>query len=543
MSKAVDAAAQGSKPAQVALARIGLTAEQLAALNPEERFTLIAEALSRIQDPGTRAAETLKIFGRSAMSILPLIENGAAGIEDLRKKARELGLVMSSKDAAAAEEFHRTLLTLGAVFRKVVGTIGSAVAGPLKDLAEWVTGYIVRATRWIKQNRGVVVSILKISAGIAVLGIALMALGKIISGMGVAFMLLKTTMSVVMTVLSTLASVIAFICTPVGAVIAAVVALGGVLLWASGAGGKAVSWLGDKFNTLKEDACAAWRGIADALAAGDIGLAAKILWLTLKMEWLRGVKYLLAVWLQVKAFALNIWYAIQAAWEIAVHGIVVAWIEGVSWMKQAWASFSSWWQKATTEVGNWLAKMWVRIKGTFDDSIDVEATVKYLDEMTQAEVKKIDDETKGRKAEIERNRRDAREIESQRHEADLAAVGQKSLDLETEYDRRMADAQREIDAAREEWRKAIQRAHEERGAKEGEAPSDDIMSRIKMKLAGLPDEIEKKATSVRGTFNARALQSLAGGIAADRTAKATEETAKNTKDIREILEEAGFEFE
>jgi hypothetical protein len=346
-----------------------------------------------------------------------------------------------------------------------------------------------------------------------------------------------------MTVISSLISLIAFICTPVGAVIAAIVALGGVLLWASGAGGKAVSWLGDKFGKLKEDACAAWQGIADALAAGDIGLAAKILWLTLKMEWLRGVKYLLSIWLQVKAFALNVWYAIQSAWEIAVHGIVVAWIEGVSWMKQAWASFSSWWQKATTEVGNWLAKMWVRIKGTFDDSIDVEATVKYLDEMTQAEVKKIDDETKGRKAEIERSRKDAREIESQRHEADLAAVGQKSLDLETEYDKRMADAQKEIDAARDEWRKAIQKAHEERAAKEGEAPDDDIMSRIKAKLADLPETIEKKATSVRGTFNARAMLSLAGGVAADRTAKATEETAKNTKDMRDLLEEAGFEFE
>jgi len=44
-----------------------------------------------------------------------------------------------------------------------------------------------------------------------------------------------------------------------------------------------LGWLGEQFNGLKETALAAWQGISAALAAGDIGLAARILWLTLKL--------------------------------------------------------------------------------------------------------------------------------------------------------------------------------------------------------------------------------------------------------------------
>ena len=37
--------------------------------------------------------------------------------------------------------------------------------------------------------------------------------------------------------------------------------------------------------------------LSDALAAGDIALAAKILWLSLKMEWKRGIHFLNGLWI------------------------------------------------------------------------------------------------------------------------------------------------------------------------------------------------------------------------------------------------------
>ena len=52
-----------------------------------------------------------------------------------------------------------------------------------------------------------------------------------------------------------------------------------------------------------------------------------------------------------------------------------------------------------------------------------------------------------------------------------------------------------------------------------------------------------RQVSVRGTFNAAALSGLgAGNDAADRTAKATEQTAKNTKKVADAVGSGGLTF-
>jgi len=47
---------------------------------------------------------------------------------------------------------------------------------------------------------------------------------------------------------------------------------------------------------------------------------------------------------------------------------------------------------------------------------------------------------------------------------------------------------------------------------------------------------------VKGTFNAAAVRGLAAGDAADRTAKATEETAKHTKKLVQAATTGGLTF-
>ena len=52
----------------------------------------------------------------------------------------------------------------------------------------------------------------------------------------------------------------------------------------SGAGADALTWLGEQFGRLRDTVYKVMGGIADALAAGDITLAAQILWLSLKLS-------------------------------------------------------------------------------------------------------------------------------------------------------------------------------------------------------------------------------------------------------------------
>lgn len=102
-AKFLFAAASGSKDATDTLARLGLSMRQLQSMNPEDRFKAFADALSRIPDIGTRSAVAMKIFGRGAMELMPLINEGADGIAKLEQSARGLGL-LTGEEASKLEQ-------------------------------------------------------------------------------------------------------------------------------------------------------------------------------------------------------------------------------------------------------------------------------------------------------------------------------------------------------------------------------------------------------------------------------------------------------
>jgi hypothetical protein len=64
-------ASRGSKEAQAALGRLGLSVEGLATQTSTQQFASIASAINSIQSPAERAAAAVAIFGRSGAELLP----------------------------------------------------------------------------------------------------------------------------------------------------------------------------------------------------------------------------------------------------------------------------------------------------------------------------------------------------------------------------------------------------------------------------------------------------------------------------------------
>ena len=73
----VEAASSGGAAAD-ALAGIGLSAQSLASLAPEDQFSQVAAAISAIQSPAERSAAAMQIFGKSGAELLPLFAEGGA---------------------------------------------------------------------------------------------------------------------------------------------------------------------------------------------------------------------------------------------------------------------------------------------------------------------------------------------------------------------------------------------------------------------------------------------------------------------------------
>ena len=65
---------------------------------------------------------------------------------------------------------------------------------------------------------------------------------------------------------------------------------------------------------------------------------------------------------------------------------------------------------------------------------------------------------------------------------------------------------------------------------------------IAVNIGGLELSRQAAKVGVTGTFNAAALLGLQSGDAADRTAKATEETAKNAKKLLDEARQGGLTF-
>lgn len=182
MNSTVDDAGRGLKTAQDSLDALGMSTKTLMALSPEQRFLTIADALSKIEDPGTRAAIAVDMFGRSGTMMLPMLADGAIGVQKLRDQAKQLGLTMSTESAASAVVFKDTVTALQASLKMVVVEIGAALSGPLQGFAEWVQEFVPRMRTWISEHKDLVVWLMKFGAILGGVGIAVFALGKVFTG-------------------------------------------------------------------------------------------------------------------------------------------------------------------------------------------------------------------------------------------------------------------------------------------------------------------------------------------------------------------------
>lgn len=555
MQKAITEAAGGSKSAIDALAQLGLSVQDVVNLSPEQQFKLIADRISRIEDPTRKAALAMEIFGKSGTRLLPMLEDGAKGLEAFQQQARRLGLTISTQTAKDAALLADSLDILWRVLKQGVFIIGSALATTVRDLANTVTRTVVTITNWIKQNRELVVWVAKIAAITAVAGVTLVALGYLVSGIAAAFGTLATIAAGVGTALGVVGSLLAAMVSPIGLVISAAVALGGTLLVVTGAGADALAWLGEQFHALRDTVYKVVGRIADALAAGDIALAAQILWLSLKLAWQQGVAALNTIWLQAKRFFLStvqtMWFGALALAETVFHALEVAWIETTAFLSKTWTSFTSGFQKAWNAAVNWTTKRLLELWGLFDDTLDVEAAKKTADEDLASTNAEIDKQREAALSQREAQRKQQREQAQAVDEATLAEIG-KQLDeaekrLGEETDAKLDETRRALAEARKQLDEALKEARAEREAadKQGGPPRrkfGDPLDGLEDRLAGIGDALAQKI-SVTGTFSAAAVHGLGtGDDAMERTARASEQTARHTKRLAEAASIGGLTF-
>ncbi len=445
-----------------------------------------------------RLALFRELFDLRAMSAGLSLTQGASDVfVTLLKRMKDVS--GAAREAAEIQESG-----LGGAFRLVKSAaqeaaiaIADTYSDALKGASKHIAEMIINISKWVDKNQELV-------TGYAMTTAAIIAAGAAIFSLGLAASIAGAMLGGIATLLSTLLS-------PVVLVTAALAILAGFFLHTSGVGGKALDWLGEKFSQLKERATKTIKGISDAMAAGDMKLAAQILWLTLKVEWQKGINALDKIWVEFRQTFLDPWKDVAALlgefWDGAVGAVTDIWGDFVEYFSSSTLTLGQFWSDYTNAmVKNWrwaqdiitegMARLFAELQG-----LDPEVVVEFAQENLDIQRQKQEQEASDRAAE---NQRRLNELKKGRDAAIAAA----------------AEAQRKAETDRGYGFPKVTRGGD------GGLP--------------LPPPVLVGDES-RGTFSAFAAQLLGlgatGDNAAERTAKATEKSEEFLGEIKEVLED------
>lgn len=314
-----------------------------------------------------------RIFGdiRGFTGISALLSNVAGYqtiLADVRNSAGQTDQAFQKMSQTAQFFFKRMTETV-----KNLGVwVGKALVEPFQKYGELIlkTGGV--AIDFVKTHQKLVQQLGLAAAALIGVGGVLIGLGATINVVGFAFAGLGNAVSLLLIPLgaiglvgsgitlffTTLAGAITFLISPLGAITATVVGLGAGLAYTSGVWDSLKSTWTDTIGSLvklfadmKGTALEAFGGIADALKAGDIKLAMKILWTGLKLEWVQGVDFLKLKWLEFSSFVatkfteaihavLKVWetaqFAFKSTFNQVVHSVNRGGISGNSILSKGW---------------------------------------------------------------------------------------------------------------------------------------------------------------------------------------------------------------
>ena len=115
LSKGMLEAAQGTGEAKKAFDALGIDGGSVK--NADEALMQIADRFQQMPDGAQKTALAMQLFGRSGMQMIPFLNQGRDGLEEMRAEAERFGIVLNTQTAKAAEEFNDNLTRIQSVGR------------------------------------------------------------------------------------------------------------------------------------------------------------------------------------------------------------------------------------------------------------------------------------------------------------------------------------------------------------------------------------------------------------------------------------------
>ena len=132
MTNTINLGAAGNAAAAKQLEGIGLSAQKLAGMKPEEAFARISDYMKTLPNDAARSQMAITLFGKTAgPKMMAAMRMGSEGLREMGDEAQNLGIIISEEQARASENYGDAMSRMQ---NAVVGLknkfIGSAI-GPI----------------------------------------------------------------------------------------------------------------------------------------------------------------------------------------------------------------------------------------------------------------------------------------------------------------------------------------------------------------------------------------------------------------------------
>lgn len=153
--RSLNDAAEGSKTASAAYEKLGVSIKDADGnlRASDEVYQDVLNNLADLEDKNLRNAIANDIFGKSYGDLAPILDAGSAGIEGLKSRAEQLGLVLSQETVDAGVVFGDTLSDV----KQVGGAVFNMLAAELLPMLQKFLDFIIEMAPKIQEKAGQVV--------------------------------------------------------------------------------------------------------------------------------------------------------------------------------------------------------------------------------------------------------------------------------------------------------------------------------------------------------------------------------------------------
>lgn len=344
---------------------------------PNEIFEDVADIFHNTEDGIGKTALAVELFGKSGADLIPMLNDGKAGLKAFYAEAERLGLALSNEMIAKGDAFSDQLENIGEQVKGVKLQLGAALIPALSAATEKISKVIDKITKWVQENPELAATIgnIAMTTGkwIAILGTAAIAIGSvafIILQFRKAFRAMSDAVTIGISIfknikntflvvdkamkgytktqkLATVATKLfnkALKANPFLTIISLIIALGAVV-----------------YSVIKNwDKIAAWfKKSWDAI----VGIF-KAAWEAIKKVWSTVTGWFSNLWGGIKAGAGKAWEGIKNTINKAREGVQKAWGSVKGWFSNLWGNVKSGISNAWGGIKDWFSNLqpveWMR---------------------------------------------------------------------------------------------------------------------------------------------------------------------------------------